>query len=116
MSDEWKPDKSRFYLNFRETLGILTVMVDPGSPASWRREPYHAYLRALAESMAQKQFIIQVVTLRSVVVLGPDKEFPVGDFDGPLKLRWQTQATPTGMHYELISVARMEEAAPAVAA
>jgi hypothetical protein len=111
LGDEWKPDRSRFYLNFREALGILTVMVDPGSPNSWRREPYHAFLRALAESMAQKQFIIQVVTLQSVVVLGPDKEFPVGDFDGQLKLRWQTQTTPRGIHYELIGVARAEQAA-----
>jgi hypothetical protein len=88
-------------------------MVDPGAPNSWRREPYHSVLRSMAESMAQKQFIIQVVTLRSTTVIGPEKDFPVGDTDQPLKLSWRTTARPAGAHYELVGVSRINESAAA---
>jgi hypothetical protein len=111
LGEEWKPDRARFYLNFREALGILTVMADPGSPNSWRREPYHSYLRALAESMAQKQFIIQIVVNRSLTVLGHEKEFAIGDHAGLLKLTWRTHDRPSGPWQELIGVSPAEAAA-----
>jgi hypothetical protein len=113
LGDEWKPDRARFYLNFREALGILTVMVDPGSPNSWRQEPYHSTLRHIAGNMAQKKYFVQIVVRKSVTVIGPEREFPVGEWDGPLKLQWQTHSRPTGPHYELIGVLRVEGAAAA---
>ncbi len=111
--DEWKPEKAKFVMNFRENLGVLSVMVDPSSPTSWRREPYHSVLRSMAESMAQKQYIIQVIVLKSVTVIGPEKEFLIGDYDGPLKLNWRTYTRPAGNHHELVGASRAEASAAA---
>jgi hypothetical protein len=110
---EWKPDTAKFVMNFRETLGILAVMVDANNPGSWRREPYYSRLKMIARNMAQQKLIVQIITLKSIIVLGTEKEFAIGEWGGDLKLSWQTHNTPRGVECELVGVAKLE---PAVAA
>lgn len=47
VGEAWEPSRSHMMI-YRQGPQI-TVLVDPGHPDIWRREPYHAQLRAWAD-------------------------------------------------------------------
>jgi hypothetical protein len=81
LGPEWKPEVSRFVLSADPDRRALVVMVDPGMPLAWKREPYYARLKQLSEaSFRQGQKVL--VNLRgNITVLLPDREVPIGVVD-----------------------------------
>ncbi len=94
LGEEWRPDRSKLVLNYRPEAGAFMVMVDPGAPGAWRKEPYHSVLKALSGWLAGERHILQVVVNHEVTVVTPDREFPLGPVSGELMLRWIERQGP----------------------
>ena len=78
LGPEWKPEVCRFVLSADATHRAIMVMIDPGRPLAWRREPYYTVLRKFSEVFFR---IDQKVLLNlggHITVLLPDREVPIG--------------------------------------
>jgi len=79
LSDEWKPDRSKFTLAVNAG-GHITAFVDPGLPGAWRQSPYfETFKRWAAEGVrARPPRVVMVrVGARGTVVL-PEREVDIG--------------------------------------
>jgi hypothetical protein len=45
-SMHWKPDQAKMVLAVHLATNNFQVVVDPGLPTAWTRQPYHGQLRA----------------------------------------------------------------------
>jgi len=78
LGPEWKPQQSRFILTINVRFGALLLLVDPGMPHAWKREPYYSALKAWAErAFPENKKIIAVLSGKSTVIL-PDREVELG--------------------------------------
>jgi Fe-S-cluster containining protein len=78
LGPEWKPEVSRFVMSADPANHVLTVMVDPGMPHAWKREPYYARLKQFSE-VAFRQDKKVLVNLRGqITVILPDRDVPIG--------------------------------------
>lgn len=79
LSDEWKPDRSKFTLAINAG-GHITAFVDPGQPGAWRKSPYYETMKRWAAEgvRANPPRIVMVrVGARGTVIL-PDREIDIG--------------------------------------
>ncbi len=102
--EEWKPERSKLVMNYRPNDNAFVVMVDPGAPGAWLREPYHSSLRALAGRLAQQRHALEIVINHDTTVITPTRDFPVGSKADALEFKWAERNTPSGPTYELIGV------------
>ncbi len=104
LGDEWRPDRSKFVMNYQHSRGVFGVVLDPGSPGAWRKEPYYSVLKALAGWLAGERHILQVVLNKEVTVVTPDREFPLGVVNGEMMIRWRERKGPGGVTHEIADV------------
>jgi Fe-S-cluster containining protein len=81
LGPEWKPEVSRFVLSADADRRALVVMVDPGVPLAWKREPYYARLKQLSELSFRQDGKVLVNHRGSITVLLPDRDVPIGVID-----------------------------------
>jgi hypothetical protein len=78
LGPEWKPEVSKFVLSIYPGTASLAVTVDPGSPPTWRQEPYIGSLRRwAAAALAEGN---QVIVFRHDVgtAILPDRDIELG--------------------------------------
>jgi Fe-S-cluster containining protein len=78
LGPEWKPEVSRFVLSADSAHGALTLMVDPGMPLAWKREPYYARLKQFSEFSFRQNRKLLVNLRGNITVILPDRDVPVG--------------------------------------
>jgi hypothetical protein len=81
LGPEWKPEVSRFVLWTDPLHQALVVMVDPGMPLAWKREPYYARLKQLSELSFRQDRKVLVNLRGNITVILPDREVPIGVLD-----------------------------------
>jgi hypothetical protein len=77
LGDAWRPDRTGFLINRQNETLPFEVVVDPGRPDSWRREPYYSQLKRAAHSAIEQKsaFVVQVGSRQWILL--PDGEVPV---------------------------------------
>jgi Fe-S-cluster containining protein len=78
LGPEWKPEACRFVLAMDPAHQALMVMVDPGMPLAWKREPYYSRLRQLSEVSFRQDKKVLVNLRGNITVILPDREVPIG--------------------------------------
>jgi Fe-S-cluster containining protein len=78
LGPEWKPETARFVLAADPLHQALTVMVDPGMPSAWKREPYYSRLRELSERLFGEDRRLLVNVRGRITVVLPDRDVPLG--------------------------------------
>jgi hypothetical protein len=78
LGPEWKPEACRFVLSADPAHAALTVMVDPGMPLAWKREPYYSRLKQFSEAALRQDRKVLVNLKGSITVVLPDRDVPVG--------------------------------------
>lgn len=77
LDERWRPDRAKFVLFTEQEGRRLNVVVDPGYPAAWRREPYYSRLKAMAaRALEGYELLISIGDRR--IVLFPDQEADLG--------------------------------------
>jgi len=77
LDDRWRPDRARFVMFTEQDGRRLNVVVDPGSPEAWRREPYYSRLKAMSERAHDGFELLVSIGDRRIVVF-PDQEADLG--------------------------------------
>src|SRR6266567_61929 len=78
LGPEWKPEVSRFVLSADPAYQALTVMVDPGMPLAWRREPYYSRLKQFSEAAFRQNKKVLANLRGHITVILPDRDVPIG--------------------------------------
>jgi Fe-S-cluster containining protein len=78
LGPEWKPEVSRFVLVADPAHRATMVMVDPGMPLAWKREPYYARLKQFSEVSFRQDRKVLVSLRGQITVILPDREVPIG--------------------------------------
>jgi hypothetical protein len=76
MAKEWRPDRSKLVVIADEDPDQMLVLVDPGTPDAWRREPYHSLLRKrAAQALRAGGSVIVVVNGKATLLLANGEQF-----------------------------------------
>jgi hypothetical protein len=78
LGPEWKPEVSRFVLSADPAYQALVVMVDPGMPLAWKREPYYSRLKQFSQVFFRLNNKVLVNLRGHISVVLPDREVPLG--------------------------------------
>ena len=78
LGPEWKPEVCRFVLSADPAYQALTLMVDPGMPLAWKREPYYSVLKTFSEVLFRLNQKILVNLRGHITVVLPDRDVPIG--------------------------------------
>jgi hypothetical protein len=78
LGPEWKPEVSRFVMSADPAYQALVVMVDPGMPLAWKREPYYARLKQFSQVFFRLNNKVLVNLRGHVTVILPDRDVPLG--------------------------------------
>jgi len=74
----WKPDLSKMVLTLHPQTNNIQVVVDPGLPSAWTRQPYHGQLRLLSKSNMAKGHLVIVFVGELATLILPDQDVPLG--------------------------------------
>jgi hypothetical protein len=67
-------------INFEKDTIRISVHVDPGHPAAWRREPYYSQFKQWSRRFTGQKILVVFVKRRVIVVL-PDSDVDLGELD-----------------------------------
>ncbi len=103
LGDEWKPSTCKFVMAYEYDGQALVIYPDPGALNSWRREPYHTAIRAIAEKHLGEDRLVMISEPTRRFIITPDREIPVGRPKDVLGWQITHQPGPTGIqvHIEL---------------
>ncbi len=102
--DEWQPIRSKMVICHMRESGTskLVFHVDPGSPLSWKNEPYYRQLKRLARNGLEYNGIVTINVGKRVFVVLPDKDVDLGicDVDDKIAIRksWNGLAWDTEVY------------------
>jgi hypothetical protein len=104
LGPEWKPERSKMVLTIDPATRFLLVQVDPGSAASWKREPYYGQLKQwAAASLSEKRHVVVFVNKSATVVL-PDRDVAVGTIEPGDRIVARERATAAGVMVDVEKV------------
>jgi len=76
MPEEWRPDRSKLVVMPDEDPEQVLVLVDPGTPDAWRREPYQSSLRRRAvQALRAGGNLIVVVNGKATLLFANGEQF-----------------------------------------
>jgi hypothetical protein len=76
MPETWRPDRSKLVVMPDEDPEQIVILVDPGTPDAWRREPFHSELRRrAAQALRAGGNLIVVVNGKATLVLAEAEQF-----------------------------------------
>lgn len=101
MSMQWKPDQSKMVLTFHPETNNIQVVVDPGQPSAWIRQPYHAQLRALSKNNILKRQLVVVFVNELATLILPDQDVQLGVLTREQVVLVTQEAGPNGSVYEV---------------
>jgi len=91
LSNIWRPDRAKFLMESRDASdgppdliagrfvkNELIVVVEPSMPDAWRREPYYAQLKKLADRKVVPYTVVLVRIRDRISMLFPEGEIDLG--------------------------------------
>jgi hypothetical protein len=102
IGDEWQPTRAKMVLHYVRDGDVskLIVHVDPGSPLTWRNEPYITQLRGWARKLLQQNGMINIYVGDKVIVVLPDKEVALGAFKPGDRIIFRKKRAGSDWEYE----------------
>ena len=106
IGEEWQPTRSRIVLQYTIDHGLhkLVVHVDPGSPLSWKNEPYYSQLKRWARNFEEKDGFITLYVGKRLIVVLPQKDIDLGTFDLDQSFSYRKWRVASGWEYEFNKV------------
>jgi hypothetical protein len=105
---EWQPSICKMVINFEKDMIRISVHVDPGHPAAWRREPYYSQFKQWSRRFtAQKKMLVVFVKRRAIVIL-PDSDVDLGELGPVDDIRVMSQMTPQGRTWSAVKTPAKE--------
>jgi hypothetical protein len=107
-SAEWKPEIAKFVMNIQDGGDQIVVMVDPGQRHAWKRAPYYASFKAMADQLwAEKRMTVVVFDGVNKILVLPEEDVVIGGVREDV--RYSVTATPIpGRRVFSVSITRNE--------
>jgi hypothetical protein len=102
LSDEWKPEVSKFVISIDPNSGYMHVRVDPGQPRAWMKEPYLQQLRVWAEAMLPRGQLVIVFVNQQATLVAMNGMTDLGILQPDERVGVKMRVTPTGPVYDII--------------
>lgn len=80
LGPEWRPEKAGFLMYAKDDGKRLNVVVDPGKPAAWKREPYYSRLKQMSQRAYDGYELMICVGDRRIVMF-PSEDVDLGVLD-----------------------------------
>jgi len=109
LGPEWKPEICKV-IAYREAEGRrLSLDVDPGFPSAWRSPAIYRQLKAWAvagspTASRAMQFLVTVKVGRRTIVVLPDRDVDLGNFDDDEVISISAKLSPGGMSLDVAKV------------
>ncbi len=101
MSMQWKPEQSKMVLTLHPETNNIHVVVDPGLPSAWTREPYHGGLRGLAKTNMMKGHLVVVLVNEQATLILPDQDVTIGILKPEQVISVTLETGPSGGVYDV---------------
>lgn len=101
MSMQWKPDQAKMVLTLHPATNNIQVVVDPGQPSAWTRQPYHGQLRVLSKTNMAKGHLVVVLVNELATLILPDQDVQLGVLTSDQVISVTQEAGPNGGNYEV---------------
>lgn len=89
LGEEWRPDRAGFVLHPGPVGSEVEIVVDPGRPDAWRREPYYSMLKRWSDRRQSASITRVIVRTRSrVIVVFPEEDIDLGPANGMPYIQW----------------------------
>jgi hypothetical protein len=77
MGSEWKPDVAKFIVHWEENHVLASIIMDPGSPHAWKREPYHSVIIKWADQRMSEGKGLVLIIGDTKFIITPDSVVPI---------------------------------------
>jgi hypothetical protein len=101
MPEQWKPDQAKMVVTLHPMANNINVVVDPGLPSAWRRQPYHDHLRLWSKKNMPKGHLVIVFVNELATLILPDQDVQLGVLTGGQVVSVTQEAGPSGGVYEI---------------
>lgn len=101
MSMQWKPDQAKMVLTLHPETNNIQVVVDPGQPSAWTRQPYHGQLRGLSKTNMAKGHLVVVLVNELATLILPDQDVQLGVLRSDQMISVTQETGPNGDNYEV---------------
>lgn len=101
MSMQWKPDQAKMVLTLHPETNNIQVVVDPGQPSAWTRQPYHSQLRSLSKNNMAKGHLVMVFVNELATLILPDQDVQLGVLTREQVVSVTQEVGPSGGVYEV---------------
>ena len=85
LDDAWRPDRAKFLMYTEKDGQRLNVIVDPAFPMAWKREPYYARIKAMAQRVVDGYELVVCIDKRRIVIF-PHEDVDLGVVDPDHKI------------------------------
>ncbi len=78
LDESWRPDRAGFLIHPGRNASDVEIVVDPGRPDAWRREPYYSQIKHWSnrENVSVRRVLVR--TRGRVIVVFPEAEIDLG--------------------------------------
>jgi hypothetical protein len=80
LDETWRPAKAKFVMYTERDDKRLNIVVDPASPAAWKREPYYSRIKRMSVRTYEGHELVVSVGDRRIVVF-PHEDVDLGIVD-----------------------------------
>ncbi len=77
LNDDWRPDRAGFVINQAAAHLPYEIIVDPGRPDAWRKEPYYSVLKSACLIAARNRTAMMVLVGHRRWLMLPDKDVAI---------------------------------------
>ncbi len=78
LTPEWKPDRARFVMGTYPGTNALAIILDPGAPTAWRKEPYYGFIKQWARTALVNGSYVMVMNGSRVTIVLPTADADLG--------------------------------------
>jgi hypothetical protein len=101
MPVQWKPDQAKMVVTVHPKTNNLHVVVDPGLPSAWTRQPYHDHLRLWSKKNMATGHLVMVFVNQLATLILPDQDVQLGVLTLEHVVSVTQEAGPYGGVYEI---------------
>lgn len=95
LHEGWKPSNSKMVLTTGDGGNSVEIRCDPGFPAAWRSEPFHAEIRDIARAAEPHDGSLYVIVGTRSTLITPDNEFDLGEVAPDERIVREVRGTKT---------------------
>jgi hypothetical protein len=98
MPAQWRPDQAKMVVTLHPGTNNIHVVVDPGLPSAWSRQPCYDHLRLWSKKNMPKGQLVMVFVNELATLMLPDQDVQFGAITLEQVVSVTQEAGPNGVY------------------